>query len=154
MYVLTLLGLVIIAVVVLAAAGGWATSGTARLGRELGFVLGLLAGLAVALLVLPHVSGRIAALVVLLAATIGGGMVGAALLGEVGSTIARALYRLELGSLDRLLGALLSGVGAVALCAIVLHVAALIDPAGELSRTARHDSIAHWLVHNRTVEWL
>jgi hypothetical protein len=152
MHVLTLLGLIIIAVVVLAAAGGWATSGATRLGREIGFLLGLLVGLGVALLVLPHVSGRIAALVVLLVATIGGGMVGAGLLGGVGNALARGLYRLNLGSLDRLLGALLSAVGAVALCAIVLHVVALVQPHGQLTRTAHQDAVAHWLLHDSVIE--
>jgi hypothetical protein len=104
--------------------------------------------------VVPHVSGRVTALVVLLVATIGGGMVGAGLLGGVGNALARGLYRLNLGSLDRLLGALLSAVGAVALCAIVLHVVALVEPGGQLTRTARHDAIAHWLMHDRTVEFL
>jgi uncharacterized membrane protein required for colicin V production len=154
MYPLTVTGVIIIAVVVLACIGGWATSGTTRLARELGFVLGLLAGLVVALRWVPYIGGRPAAVVLFLGATLGGGLLGAAALGGVGHAIARGLHRIELGPLDRLLGAALSGVGAVALCALALHALILIDPSSALTRAARHDMVAQLLIHNRAVMWL
>jgi uncharacterized membrane protein required for colicin V production len=142
MHPLTLTGLLILTVVVLAAAGGASTSGTTRLGREIGFVLGLLAGLAIALILVPHMGSRGAALALLLGATIGGGLLGAAALGEVGNAIAQLLHRLELGSVDRALGAVLSAIGAVVICALVLHLLILFAPDSNLTRNARHDAVA------------
>jgi uncharacterized membrane protein required for colicin V production len=154
MYSVTLTGLIIIVVVVLAAFGGWATSGTTRLGREVGFVLGLLVGLVLALALLPHLDGRAVMLVVLIGVPIGTALGGAALLGEVGFAIARGLHSLRLGPLDRLLGAALSGLGALVVCAVVLHVLALAAPGNSLTREARHDTVARWLIHNPVVMWL
>jgi uncharacterized membrane protein required for colicin V production len=154
MYSLTLTGLIIILVVVLAAVGGWATSGTTRLGREAGFVLGLLMGLLVALALLPYLDGRGATLVVLIGVPFGCALLGATLLGEVGFAIARGLHRLRLGPLDRLLGAALSGLGALVVCAVVLHVLVLVAPSNAVTRDARHDSVARWLIRNPVVMWL
>lgn len=150
----TVIGVLVVVLVVLAAVGGWASSGVTRLGRELGFVLGLLVGLAVARLVAPHPGDRFGALVVLLVAGIGGGLLGASLVGGVGHHIARGLARLRLDGLDRLLGALLSGIGALILCALVLHLLVLLDPASGLVHAARRDVLAQWLIHNQPLVWL
>jgi uncharacterized membrane protein required for colicin V production len=154
MHTLTLTGLLILAVVVLAAAGGASTSGSTRLGREIGFVFGLLAGLALALILIPHMGTRFAALVLLLGATISGGLIGAGALGGVGNALAQWLHRLDLGAVDRALGAVLSGVGAVVLCAMALHLLVLFAPASELTHTAEHDAVAHWLIRNPAIMWL
>lgn len=151
MHPLTLTGFGILAVIVLAAAGGASTSGATRLGRELGFVLGLLAGLAIALIALPHMSTRVQALILLLGATISGGLFGAGVLGGVGNTFAQWLHRLELGSLDRALGAVLSGIGAIAICALLLHLLILFAPDATMTQNARHDAVAHWLITNPLV---
>lgn len=145
----TVIGVVVLGLVVLAAVGGWASSGVTRLGRELGFVMGLVVGLLVASLVAPHVGGRLGPLIVLLVVGIGGGLVGASVVGGVGLHIARGLARLRLDGLDRLLGALLSGIGALILCAVVLHMLALLDPASGLVHAARRDVVTHWLIHNQ-----
>jgi hypothetical protein len=81
-------GWVIVAVVVLAAVGGWATSGVARLGRELGMVVGLLVGVAVAMALLAQVHSLGGKLLVLVGVTVGGAVLGAGLLGRVGAEIA------------------------------------------------------------------
>ena len=151
MHPLTLTGVGILTVIVLAAAGGASTSGATRLGREIGFVLGLLAGLAIALILLPHMGSRASALILLLGATISGGLFGAGVLGGVGSSLARWLQRLELGSLDRALGAVLSGIGAIALCALALHLLILFAPDSTMTHNARHDAVAHWLISNPLV---
>lgn len=154
MHHITLMGLIIILLVALATAGGWATSGTTRLARELGFLLGLLAGLIIAPLLLPYVSGWAAALILLLIATIGGGMLGAAALGQVGFTIALGLHRAHLGSFDRLLGAALSALGTLIACALVLRLLVLFNPVGSFAHAAQHDAVAHWLIHVSAGNWL
>jgi uncharacterized membrane protein required for colicin V production len=154
MHSLTLTGILILTIVVLATAGGASTSGTTRIGREIGFVLGLLVGLVIALILVPHMGTRAAALILLLGSTISGGLFGAAALGGVGNKIAQWLQRLELGSLDRALGAVLSGVGAVVACALTLHLLILFAPDSNLTRNARHDAVAHWLIRNPVVMWL
>ena len=154
MHPLTLTGILILTAVVLAAAAGASTSGATRLGREIGFVLGLLVGLGIALLLIPHMGTKVAALILLLGATISGGLFGAAALGGVGKTFAQWLHRLELGSLDRALGAVLSGVSAVVGCALVLHLLILFAPDSNLTRNARHDVVAQWLILNPVVMWL
>jgi hypothetical protein len=151
MHPLTLTGVGILTVIVLATAGGASTSGTTRLGREIGFVLGLLVGLAIALIALPHMGSRASALILLLGATLSGGLFGAGALGGVGNDFARWLHRRELGSLDRGLGAVLSGIGAVAICALALHLLILFAPDSNLTHNARHDAVAHWLISNPLV---
>ncbi|MBV9313864.1 MAG: hypothetical protein JO100_09000 [Pseudonocardia sp.] len=114
--------LIIVVVVVLAAVGGWATSGTTRLGRLVGFLLGLPVGLALVHALVPPADDRTAHLAVILIGMVSGGLLGSAILGGLGHWVARGLYRLRLGSLDRLLGALLSGVLALVVCGLVLGV--------------------------------
>jgi uncharacterized membrane protein required for colicin V production len=154
MHPLTLTGLGILAVIVLAAVGGASTSGTTRLGRELGFVLGLLTGLAIALIALPHMGSRSSALILLLGATLSGGLFGAGALGGMGSNLARWLQHRELGALDRTLGAVLSGIGAIAICALALHLLILFAPDSTWTHNARHDVVAHWLISNPLVMFL
>jgi hypothetical protein len=154
MHSLTPVGVIILVIVVLAGLGGWASSGTTRLGRELGFLGGLLVGILVALAALPFVNGPLTGLAVLLGIPLVLGLGGASLLGEVGLVIAHGLYRARLGLLDRLLGALLSLVGAVLLCVVALHVLLLLAPHRPVAEQIRHDSVASWLIADRAIHRL
>lgn len=151
MHPLTLVGVLILTVVVLSAAAGASTSGTTRLGREIGFAVGLLIGLGIALLLIPHMGTKVQAIILLLGATISGGLFGAGVLGGTGKSIAEWLQRRELGSVDRVLGAVLSGVSAVVTCAFLLHLLLLFAPDSNLTRNASHDAVAHWLIRNPLV---
>ena len=150
---LTWIGVVVLVLILLAWINGWNTSGIARISREIGFLLGLLIGFAVARPLLPS---RVPPtdLLILLGATIGGGLIGAAVLGTAGLSLARGVHRVELGPLDQLLGAMLSSVSTIAICAIVLHVLAILDAKSPPVRAAQHDLVVHWLIHNPTATWL
>lgn len=140
--------MIILGLAVLGAPRGWASSGTTRLGREAGFVGGLFVGLLVALSALPFAGGPGTRLLVVVGIPLVLGCVGAALLGDVGAVIAHGLYRARLGVLDRSLGALISTVATVLVCVLGLHVLLLVAPHRTLSDEARHDVVAHWLLHS------
>jgi hypothetical protein len=111
-------------------------------------------GLAVATALGAYVDGAGAALVVLVGVTVSGGLIGAAVLGGVGQEVARGLYHLRLGVVDRFVGATVSAVGAAVACALVVHVLALAAPHSSISRAAGHDAIAHLLGQPGTVLWI
>lgn len=130
---LNVLDIALLVIMVLAAVGGWRTSGASRVGRLAGLLLGALLGLAVAGLVMPVPAGpglRLLIAVVLL-------LVGAAVLGGVGGwvglAVARGLQNLRLGVADRALGAVVSGVIALLACWLLLAVAVVFWPDSALA---------------------
>ncbi len=141
MNTLNVLDIVLVIIMVLAAVGGWRTSGALRVGRLAGLLLGALLGLAVAGLVTPATAGgglRLVIAIVLL-------LVGAAILGGVGGwvglAVARGLGRLRLGVADRALGAVLSGLIALLGCWLLLIVAAVFWPDSGLVAAIRTSSL-------------
>lgn len=130
---MNVLDLVLVVIMVLAAVGGWRTSGALRVGRLAGLLLGALLGLLVAGLVTPPTAGpglRLVIAIVLL-------LVGAAILGGVGGSVglavARGLRHLRLGVADRALGAVVSGLLALLGCWLLLSLAAAFWPDSALA---------------------
>ncbi len=118
----TLLDVIVLAILVLAAIGGFRVlGGTGRAGRLLGLLVGLWVGLAIGVRL---GQGAAAGWGVLATGAIGGMLLGALLGGWVGGLIGRILVRARLGIVDRLLGAVAGAAGAL----LVLWVLALLLP--------------------------
>lgn len=122
------LDIVLVIIMVLAAVGGWRTSGAARLGRLAGLLLGALLGLAVAAVITPVTAGTGLRLLIAIGLLLLGAAILGGLGGSVGLAVARGLRHLRLGVADHLLGAVLSGVLTLLICWLLLTVATVFWP--------------------------
>lgn len=117
---------VIVGLVVLAAARGFATGAL----RQLGTVAGLLGGFLAATAVAPSWSSRLShgnwRPVLALGIVVVGSAVGSSLGAWVGGLAHRSARVVHLGTLDRAIGALCGAVGAVALCWLTAGIVASV----------------------------
>jgi hypothetical protein len=130
---LDILDIVLVIIMILAAVGGWRTSGASRVGRLAGLLLGALLGLAVTSAVTPATAGTGLRLLIAIGLLLLGAAVLGGLGGWVGLAVARGLRSLRLGVADRLLGAVLSGVLALLICWLLLNVVTVFWPGSGLA---------------------
>ena len=138
---LNVLDIVLLVIMVLAAVGGWRTSGALRIGRLAGLLLGAMLGLAVAGLIMPLTAGPGLRLLIAVVAL----LLGAAILGGVGGwvglAVARGLQNLRLGVADRALGSVLSALIALLACWLLLAVAVVFWPDSGLAAATETSSL-------------
>ncbi|MEJ5943805.1 CvpA family protein [Pseudokineococcus basanitobsidens] len=120
----TVVDLVALVVVVLAALGGWRSGGGTVLGRLVGGGAGLVLGLRAPAVVGPLLPSVEPGWVVPVGCLVVGVLLGLALGGAVGGLVSGLLARLHVGVLDRLLGALASGAVAALVCVGLVSAAA------------------------------
>ena len=125
---LTVLDLVVLAVVVLAAISGWRVGGAVIALHILGVVLGLILGLGVAGLLSSSLSA-VTHLLLGAGCALGGALIGGAVGRLLGRALARVLQRLHIAVLDHLLGALARAGLAVLGCWLVAVLVLAIGPA-------------------------
>lgn len=124
----TLLDLAVLAVLALAALGGW-RRGLTGFGPGLaGLLLGLAVGSWLARTVVTDHASPGVHLLLVLAVVVGSALVGSALGHRVGALLGRALAAVRLRPLDRAAGAVLRGALALVVCAVVAGVSAAVLP--------------------------
>ena len=132
----TLLDLIVLVILVLAAIGGFRLlGGTGRAGRLLGLLVGFWFGLTIGVRLGQGVAAGWGVLAI---CALGGMLLGVLVGGWLGGLIGRFLVRVRLGFVDRLIGA----VAAVAGALLLLWVLALLFPGVAESLGGRSDVLA------------
>jgi hypothetical protein len=138
---LTVLNVVLILLACLAAVHGWRTSGTVRVGHLAGLLVGSVLGLGLGVALTPSSAGVGLRLLI----SLGGLLLGASILGQLGGTVgswvANGLSHLHLRVVDGLLGAVLSGLITLLTCWVLLSIIAVVWPDSGLAVAARDSGI-------------